>query len=58
MAESETCPGLESGDCQVLSWTADRMVTARDRKTGQVETTHVTWHCPVMDAAKSGEEEE
>ena len=47
-----TCPGLESGDCQVLAWDDAGNVTARDTGTGQVQTLAMEWDCPVIQAAK------
>jgi hypothetical protein len=50
------CPGLETGDCEVLSWDEAGNVTARDTKTGEVLTYPAPW-CPVIEAAKRGEKE-
>jgi hypothetical protein len=52
----QTCPGLESGDCEVLAWDNDGNVTARDTKTGEVLTYPAPW-CPVIEAAKHGTKE-
>ena len=47
-----TCPGLESGDCEVLAWDDAGNVTARDTRTGQIQTLAMEWECPVIQAAK------
>ena len=52
------CPGLETGDCEVLSWDEDRNVTARDTRTGEIKTLPVEWFCPVIAAAERGRKEE
>ena len=52
-----TCPGLESGDCEVLHWDDAGNVTARDTTTGQVQTLAMEWECPVIEAAKRGKKE-
>ena len=52
-----TCPGLESGDCQVLGWDDAGNVTARDTRTGQVQTLAVEWFCPVIEAVERGKKE-
>jgi hypothetical protein len=52
VAKLQTCPGLESGDCQVLHWDGAGNVTARDTTTGQVQTLAMEWDCPVIQAAK------
>jgi hypothetical protein len=53
----QTCPGLQTGDCEVLSWDDDGNVTARDTKTGEVKTLLMEGHCPVIEAAKHGKKE-
>jgi hypothetical protein len=52
-----TCPGLESGDCDPLHWDDAGNVTARDTRTGEVQTLAMEWDCPVIEAARRGKKE-